>query len=117
MLSSVVIEHGEIRHEIKLSASAMYRLERRSAEWSDDGKPMSILDILQCLKDFSVVRFAELMAETMNAGAGATVDETLALMDVVGFVEAMRAFEQATEAAFPEFRGEEKNAQGAARSR
>lgn len=115
MLSSVPVDSAEGRVAIKLSASAMYRLEGQSAKWSDDGKDMGIADILAGLKNFSVTRFAHVLAECMNDGAGATVEDALALMDDIGFAKAMDAFETATEAAFPE--ASEKNAQRAGRKK
>jgi len=122
MIGTVTLDAGGERHTVKLSASAMYRLEQKSTSWSEDGEVWSISKILAQLDDFSMTRFAPIFAEIMNEGKGASLDDALDLMDKVNFADAVRVFEDASVKAFPDAKKtagttQRKNAKGATRSK
>lgn len=109
MLGEVSLGAGEKCQTLKLSASAMVRIERQAGTGID-----KVLAGLQSEADgFSVAKFVGIFAELMNAGKGASEDEALELLDAVGFAEAVAAFEAACEAAFPDAAPGKTKPQGA----
>ncbi|MBY6121813.1 hypothetical protein KUV64_22010 [Mameliella alba] len=98
MLAEVPLGEGENRQVLKLSASAMVRIERAN----DAGIDKALAGLQPDTDGFSVGRFVGLFAELLNAGKGASEEEALDLIDAVGFAPAVAAFEEACEAAFPQ---------------
>lgn len=95
MISSHHVKVGGKTQSLKLGTGAMMRLEAT--------RGASITTILQQLQgDPSVSDFVAVMAEVMNDGAGATQDDAVALIDLLGFEAAGEAIGKASELAFPE---------------
>ncbi|MFC0156530.1 hypothetical protein CDZ97_10160 [Mameliella alba] len=95
MISSHHVEVGGKTYSLKLGTGAMMRLE------STRGVSISKL-LAQLQGDPGVRDFVAVMAEVMNDGAGATQEEAVELIDMLGFDAAGLAIGKASELAFPE---------------
>lgn len=109
--------HGE-RYSMKLSASAMVRITRMSAEWND-GKRMGIGAAINSIfieGDPDVERLFSIAAEMLNDGKGATLDEALDLFDAMDLQDVFEWFNEACEAGQPSD-GEGASGQSAEKSK
>lgn len=95
MTGAVTLDNGSERHAIRLTSSAMYRMEQ-----AHDGK--SFLEILKGLEDdFSLTRLVGMFCEMINDGEGGAINEALEIMDKFGFAECSDAFSRAVNVATP----------------
>ncbi|MBV7394554.1 hypothetical protein [Mameliella sediminis] len=98
MLGEVPLGAGECATVLKLSARAIVRLERKHKKGID-----KILDGMTTEEGgTSFAGLVGVFAELMDGGRGADEEAAFDLLDQVGLVPGMAAFEEACEAAFPD---------------
>jgi len=100
MIGVVYLDADSGRCELKLSASAMMRMQSKTGQ--------TFTQTVQGLQeqasdgDFDLVLFFGMFSEIMNRGKGATPEECSDLIDEVGLETAIEAFSDAVQKAFPE---------------
>jgi hypothetical protein len=78
MISTVEVKVGKAVHKLKLSVRAQYRLEEAT------GQPIGELLVKLHTGDGGVRLVAQCLAETLNDGAGAPLDDAFDLLEEMG---------------------------------
>lgn len=110
MISGITKEIGGVTHTFRMTTRAMMAIEQRF----DKG----LIDLMQGLNDgFRVSELVHLISECADDGRGIDVADAQELIDRLGVAGAGELLGKVSEAAFPEAKGQTKNAKGAARSK
>lgn len=109
MISGVTREIGGQSHTFRMKNRAKRAIEHRLGG--------GIVGILQGMSgDFSIGAMTVILAESMNDGAGAPIEQADDILDQIGEEQAAELLGEIVEAAFPEA-SNSKNAKGAGGSK
>lgn len=95
MLGTVSVTANGVSHELRLSMSAMMRVERETG--------IGIIDVLDAFQAGApkAVILGHVLAASMGQGKGDTMDAAAALMDALGFVASTKLVGEVLTKAFP----------------
>lgn len=110
MISGVTVKVGDESRTLRMTARAMMAIEQRFEK--------GLIEVMQDMEaGFKVTDLVSILSECANDGAGVSIDEAVEMLDEIGVMKAGELLGEVAEAAFPDAKGDAKNAKRAARSK